>query len=1004
MKSDWKQIRDIFSGAIELHIDEREGYVRQRCSGNKVWFREIISLLQAHEHPGPLDRPLRHIGENLAGHEKLLAGPAIRKDGLSGTMVGPYRIIRIIGTGGMGHVYLARRNDDQFTQEVAIKLLPRGVTSENQTLRFLAERQILAGLDHPHIARLLDGGITEYGQPWFAMEYVDGVPIERFSREHQLSVNDRLRLFLMVCDAVQHAHQKLVIHRDLKPSNILIKKDGSVRLLDFGIAKSLNDDDFIYSRPPDTKTGLLPLTPAYASPEQIRGDAITTASDIYQLGMVLYEVLTGCRPYEVSGCTPGEMEQIICVREPRKPSTAVFVNAAERTAGPSGASDSVYVSPPAADAEPDVAGPADAVRADAAAPAEGEPAEKVPAEGEPSVAAPAYAVRTGPGRITSPEQLKKRLKGDLDTIILKALSKEPARRYESAEKLASDISAYLRGKPVSAHPDSMMYRTRKFVSRHKIGVASTTAIILLLAGYALTLTWQVGQTRQALDQAREEALKAGQVTALLMEMFEANNPDSYPGSTITADNLLEAGVRQAEALQGQPGVQAQMLDLAGRIYMNLGLYDKARSLMEQSLELREQIHPPRHAEIGESLHNLGVLHWRQGRYGRAEEQLREALAILQENYSGNHESLAATMGALAVVLKEMRNFDEAEQLYRSTLAMGMALFGENHEAVAHSLNNLGKYFETTGNYREAEHLYHRSLAIYRDLYGERHSAVAGRLNNLGVLRLLAGSPHDALPWLEEAVEIRRQVFGERHPDVAESLYNLGDAYMELEWYNRADSSLKQALAIQQEALQPSHPKVAQTLNLLGIQKQRTGDLDSATIYYRQALAIQAETLGRDHSEVGIQLNNIGLLLIRQERYDEARDALGQSIEILNAVYGDVHPLQTYPLLGMGHVYLRTHEPAKAESFFRKALQIQQATAEQDDWNTGNTKSWLGYTLAGQQKYDEAEPFLLQGYEILDRELGRDHSRTQSALERVIDLYRHWNKEDMAHAWRVIQTN
>jgi eukaryotic-like serine/threonine-protein kinase len=321
MGTHWQELKRIFSRAIELEGKEREKYLEKACKDKPELLEEVLSLLKAHHNSGPLDQSLDHIKQSaLSGFDF---------QSMKGKKIGPYKIIDTLGQGGMGNVYLADRDDKQFDQKVALKLLPTGFTTENQTKRFFSERQILATLSHKNIARLHDGGITGAGQPWFAMEYIQGKPIDEYCNHNKLTVNERLNLFLHVCEAVQYAHQKLIIHRDLKPSNILVTDDGTVKLLDFGIAKVLNSDEMSPEIIPVTRTGLLPLTPAYASPEQVKGDLVTTTSDIYQLGVVLYELLTGLRPYEVTGCTPSEIEEIICELTPTRPSTMISKTSGE---------------------------------------------------------------------------------------------------------------------------------------------------------------------------------------------------------------------------------------------------------------------------------------------------------------------------------------------------------------------------------------------------------------------------------------------------------------------------------------------------------------------------------------------------------------------------------------------------------------------------------------------------------------------------------------------------
>ncbi len=900
---------------------------------------EVLSLIAAYDTRGAIDNSPEQLAKSSFSDYR----PGEKK----GEQVGPYKIMKTLGHGGMGSVYLAERADGQFEQQVALKLLQTGFTSENQNRRFIAERQILATLNHENIARLLDGGITGDRQPWFAMEYVKGRPIDEHCDANQLTINQRLKLFLKVCEAVQFAHRKLIIHRDLKPSNILVTKKGTVKLLDFGIAKALNQEDMFSGSDPITRTGLLPLTPAYASPEQVRGDPVTTASDIYQLGVVLYELLTGCRPYEVSGRTPSEMERIICEKQPTRPSTVVTKVLPEQKNGGN------------------------------------------------------ILREITQARQTKPDKLRKHLQGDLDTIVLKTLRKEPDRRYDSIEQLAADIRNYLSGRTVRAHPDSISYRARKFLQRHKTGLSAIAVIVLLLIGYAVTITWHSQRTQAALERARQETAKAEQITGFLMDMFKASDPAKSLGDTIPARVLLDRGIEQAEQLDDQPEIQAQMLDVTGQVYMNLGQFTKARSLLDKGLDIRRTHLESPHPDISESLHNLGVLFWENGKYKEAERYLREALSMKREIYDKAHESLAKTMVALAIVLKQLREFEEAEPLYRDALEMNREIHGERHESVAYSLNNLANFMESQGDYKEAEELYLESLELYRDLYGNNHPDVAGRLTNLGRVKEWLGELEASVSYHQEALRIRRSVFDDQHPDIAESLYYLGRVLTELEQYDKAESLLKQALNIQRSVLDSLHPSTAQTINNLGIIMRRRGNYEAAERYYLETLAMKKERLGKDHSEVGIAMNNIGLVLIRQGQYDEALRYLEESHGILLQNYEEDHPLITYPLLGIAQIHLDRNLPEEAEPLLRKSLDIQLAAVGEEHWLVGLIKSRLGTCLTAMEEFEEAETLLIEGFDILDAELGTSHDRTQKSIRNLINLYEAWSKPDSIRKYRVL---
>ncbi len=486
----WEEIGNLYEQMLKCPPAQRAAFLDGACASDPALRREVESMVATHEaDPDFLERPA-----------SLLLGPlqTIQTSGElpdEKTYLGPYRLVRPLGRGGMGEVFLAVRELATVRQTVALKVLRPGLEQSDLVRRFAAEQQILAQLAHPGIARLLDAGHTADGRPYLAMEYVDGEPITAYCDRHQLTVEQRLRLFVQVCEAVQFAHQHLVIHRDLKPSNILVAlpasarpEEGQVKLLDFGIAKMLDPD------PRDTsvlltRTGQRLLTPAYASPEQLDGAPIATTSDVYSLGVLLYELLAGQRPYALEGKTESEVARLLAEAAPMLPSMVVAQTTANRETAPA-------------------AGPVDVGRA----------------------------------RRSSPERLQRRLRGDLDTMVMMALRKEPERRYRSAEALAEDIERHLGGLPVRARADTLGYRARKFVRRNRWTVAAATAFVILLAGFAGAMALQQAETARQRDRAERELAKSESVTGFLTALFEANRPSEARGDTITARELLDRGV------------------------------------------------------------------------------------------------------------------------------------------------------------------------------------------------------------------------------------------------------------------------------------------------------------------------------------------------------------------------------------------------------------------------------------------------------------------------------
>ncbi len=538
----WEKIQAVFEKVVDTDLLQREMLLDKFCGNDRELKKEILSLLEADaDNLSILEKP---VSELIDFEEQITS---------VGKKIGQYHIISQIGYGGMGEVYLAERDDKQFRQNVALKIIKKGMDSAETVRRFQTERQILAKLVHPNIAGLYDGGITDEGLPYFTMEYVKGVPINEYCDKQQLSIQKRIELFLQVLDAVQYAHKNFIVHRDLKPGNIIVTKEGKLKLLDFGIAKLLSENEIELenSNSEMTQTGFRIMTPGYASPEQVRGEAIITSSDVYSLGVLLYQLLTGQSPYDVSGKTPGEYEQIICHTDPQKPSTSISKNIGKASSG---------------------------------------------------------SISTQRGTI--PNKLKKLLRGDLDNICLKALEKEPSRRYNSAEQFADDMNRYLHGHPVIARPATLSYRTGKFINRHKAVVFVSTVVVFLIIGLISFYTMKLANER---DIAQLEAKKAKQISSYITSIFEIANPSESKGQTITARELLDEGAgRIEEDLKDQPLVKAEMMGVISNVYYSLGLMEQAKELTQESLDLYLEQSKQDKVKIAYSYHTLGDINYDLG--------------------------------------------------------------------------------------------------------------------------------------------------------------------------------------------------------------------------------------------------------------------------------------------------------------------------------------------------------------------------------------------------------
>ena len=640
--------------------------------------------------------------------------------------IGPYQVLRRLGEGGMGSVYLAVRADQEFRKYVAIKVIRKGMDSSEIVSRFRRERQILAGLDHPNIAKLFDGGTTDDGLPYFVMEYIQGRPLHEYCDSHGLTVRERLLLFRSICSAVQYAHQNLVIHRDLKPLNILVTADGVPRLLDFGIAKLLNPDALSLEAPP-TATEARVMTPAYASPEQVRGDPLTTCSDVYSLGVILYELLTGRHPYRMAGGSEMEVYRAVCEQEPDRPSTA-------------------------------------ATRRD---------------DGAANAATSRGAA--------SPRKLTRQLRGDLDNIDMMALRKEPQRRYPSVQALSDDIGRCLDGRAVSARKSTWSYRTGKYVRLHAAGVAAASVVLLLLVAFAVTASVQNARVRRERDAAEEvtkllvslfdvndpETAKGETITAReildrgarRIEGELKGQPevkaqllytigDIYDklGLFDQAQPLLEESLRLRRGMRaGDDAAVAQGMRRIGVVLGSKGQYDEAEKLLREALAMQWRLNGNEHPDVAGSLGELAGVFDYEGRLDEAEALYREALALHRTTLGDGHPSVARDLNNLGVVLRDKGKLDEAEKLHREAFAIDRKALGEEHPNVAIDRNNLAAVLLEKGRPDEAEPLFRGALAINRKALGEHHPAVAINLANVPEALLAEGKPGDAVPLLNEVL-------------------------------------------------------------------------------------------------------------------------------------------------------------------------------------------------------------------------------------------------------------
>ncbi len=1053
----WRKVKELFHAAQGRDAGRRAVFLDDACRGDVVLRAEVQSLISAHEaEPEFIEQPA--LGA-------VAVPELVDLDRRVDTTVGRYRLARAIGFGGMGAVYLAARVDEAYQKQVAIKLLRTdrfldGSQRRKELMRrFRTERQTMADLDHPNIARLLDGGTTDEGVPYFVMDYIEGQPIDQYCDAAGLSTGERLQLFRTACTAVHYAHQHLVVHCDLKPSNILVTPDGTPRLLDFGIAKLLERGSA--AGPDPTRTTGRPMTPEYASPEQMRGERIMTASDVYSLGVVLYELLTGHRPYRLTDLPPQDIARVICEQPPDKPSAAIM-------------------------------------RVE----------ERATSDGSSWITLTPQSVSLT--REGHPDRLRRRLAGDLDMIVLKALRKEPDRRYTSVEQFSEDIRRHLAGRPVIARPDTLAYRTTKFVRRHGWGVAATATVMVLLAGAAAVTTWAAREARQQRDLAIQqqraaeanlaraldaehnaavEADTAQQVADYLVKVFETSDPffrstpGDRPGTEITAGELLAQGAAQIEAeLNDQPEIQARLLHTLGNVYAGLGAYSEAERLLQKSLCIRRETFPAEHLDVTADLHSLGQLYTKTGEYTRAEPLLqdalsmrrrllgaadpriaasldglgtlythmgdydraqtyyqqaldmygsvlgpdhvyvamslanqasvlhsmgqyaaaepvyRKALATLRAARGDKHPDVATVMENLALLLQTRGEFEEAETTLRKVLDLRLELFGEEHEAVAQTLHNLGHVLSGRGDVEHAGPLYEQALALRRKLLGNDHTKVAETLNDLAYLRYAKGDFAGAEPLFRAALAIERKRYPDGHPSLALRLHNLASVFAAQGRYAEAEEMYREALTMRRERLGPHSPAAAETLHNLGGLLYLRGNLTEAEPLLREALEIRRQTFGDAHHTVAATCNSLGALLRERGEYDAAEQLLRQSLEIYGEVLPAGHPSTAGSMMELGVLLTLTGRPRDAEPLLRQAWEIRRRHYG-NHWLTANAASALGACLTALREYEEAETLLTEGFTVLQSARGEDDRLTRRALRRIIDLYDAWGKRESAAEWR-----
>jgi serine/threonine protein kinase/Tfp pilus assembly protein PilF len=974
----WADIKDLLYEAMQLAPEQRARFLDEACSSGDPRRSEVESLLMADERVRASFLQWQPSSEEPGGDKDRMGGAGALEPGQ--IFAERFQLLRKLGEGGMGQVWLAEQTSP-VRRQVALKLIKASIREEAAVQRFQWERQSLAMMDHPAIARVFEFGSTPHGAPYFVMEYVTGVPITAYCDNHRLSTGERLELFMQVCEGVQHAHQKAVIHRDLKPCNILVAEvEGrpAPKIIDFGVAKALTRDLSLARM--FTCAGAVVGTPEYMSPEQANspGEDVDTRADVYSLGVILYQLLAGGPPLELRLLAFEEFLRRLREDEPPKPSTRI--------------------------------------------------------RNQDDATSTDLALK----RQTEPLALARQMRGDLDSIALKALEKDRSRRYSSPSDLAADIGRYLRHEAVLAVAPSVVYRARKFVRRHRAPLVTACAFVLVLILAAGISIWQSVRATRQRDRADAEAAAAQAINEflqndLLAQASAANQSgaDSKPDPHLEVRTALDrAAVRIAGKFGRQPELEAAIRGTIGQTYTDLGLYPEARKQMERALNLYSRALGAEDPKTLRTLARLGRIAWLQGKYGEAEILLGRALEIQRKVLGSEHPDTLDSMFSLATVAYLQGKYTQAEAHYSQIVDIRRCVLGPAHPDTLRAIGNLALACSAQGKNAQAEVFYSRILEIQRRVLGPEHPDTLKTLSNLAKVYAEQGKYSQAEVLFRDTVEIQRRVLGPGHSNTLISIISLAEVYNQQGKYAQAESLESQSLELQRQALGFDHPYTLYGMNSLAAAYTGEGEYAQAEALFSETLKIQR--LGPEHPFTLGVMNNLAGAYAARGKYAQAETLFSKTLEIKRRVLGAEDPSTLYTLSDFASMYQRQGKYARAETFAaqalagrrralgpdhpdtmdsaadlalayvsqgkfaeseplaREVLEIE-GNKQPNDWHRFRAETLLGASLAGQKRYTQAEPLLLRGYQGMlarrDRIAVPDRCHLDSAREWLRRLYR-----------------
>jgi serine/threonine protein kinase len=862
----WEKIKEILGVALERDPSQRTAFLDEVCSGDDILRAEIESLLSAHAQAGGLS-------ESVLVTEVVDSPPA-------SNLLGPYRLLKKLGEGGMGQVWLAEQVVP-VRRKVALKLIRAGMYDDSTLRRFQSERQSLAIMDHPAIAKVFDAGATPDGQPYFAMEYVPGVAITHYCDEKKLKIRNRLELFIRTCEGVQHAHQKAIIHRDLKPANILVVEvDGKPmpRIIDFGLAKPLVP--YFSGESMNTMAGSFVGTPGYMSPEQADPGIqdVDTRTDVYSLGVILYELLTGFLPFDAAQWKKLRLEELLRrLREedPPRPSTKV---SAARDASQS------------------------------------------------------HALARG----TEPAQLVSALRGDLDWITMKALDKDRNRRYGTPSEIAADIRRYLKSEPVLARPATAGYRLRKYVRRHRVGVSVAAGLFLLLTGSAALQAIQLRRITRERD-------RADRVAQFMTNMFTVSNPSESRGNTITAREILDKASKDIyTGLSQDPELQANMLDLMGRVYSHLGLYPKAEELLSPALQIRRRVLGSNHPDTLWSMVNLANSLSDQAKYPEADKLYQEVIQTGRRVGPPARRRVIAAMNNLALNLMDEGRVADAEKMQRDIVETQRRSLGPEAPDTLTSISNLALTVRSQGHFTDAVNLDRQVLEARRRTLGPDHPDTLRSAANL-TLDLLDEQGHDAEAeqLIRPTLEAQRRILGPEHPDTLVSVDALSEALLQQKKFAESEAVTRQELEILRRTRGPEHPRTLHAISNLAAVLDQEGNHTEAARQFRDLWEIQRRVRGPEHPDTLLSQTNIAAALLGAKQLAEAEKLARDALAIERRTLGDQSSLTLEQMYVLSNILQQLGRTTEAETLLSETKERQTHV-----YGIDNPKTALStYTLA-----------------------------------------------------------